>query len=159
MSGSLPQGWSVDRLDLDRDLPGILAIDRESFANPWGAETYEWEARHSDVARVFVLRPPEGPPVAYCAAWLVFDELHINNLAVAPAWRRRGLGAALLSEVLARTAREGAHRATLEVRASNLAARGLYERFGFRTVTARRGYYTNPVEDALVLWREAENGP
>ena len=97
--------------------------------------------------------------MAYCAAWLVFDELHINNLAVAPAWRRRGLGAALLSEVLARTAREGAHRATLEVRASNLAARGLYERFGFRTVTARRGYYTNPVEDALVLWREAENGP
>src|SRR5216683_3224520 len=84
----------------------------------------------------------------------VLDELHINNLAVLPAYRRAGIGSALLTHVLDEGARMGARRATLEVRRSNEAARQLYERFGFSVVGVRQGYYSNPVEDALVLWRE-----
>jgi ribosomal-protein-alanine N-acetyltransferase len=143
---------------LDRDLEGILAIDRASFTNPWSREMYEWEARNSDVTRVFVLRGRGREVVGYCAGWLIFDELHINNLAVAPEWRRRGLGSFLVRAVLARAAAEGALRATLEVRASNLAARRLYEALGFVQAGIRHGYYTNPPEDALILWREARPG-
>jgi ribosomal-protein-alanine N-acetyltransferase len=91
--------------------------------------------------------------VAYCAGWVIFDELHINNLAVQPAWRRRGVAGALLAFVLHDAAAEGASRATLEVRRSNEAARRLYERFGFGYAGVRKDYYREPVEDALVLWR------
>jgi len=84
----------------------------------------------------------------------VLDELHINNLAVMPAHRRAGVATALLSGVLGDGARLGAKRATLEVRHSNVAAQRLYERFGFTVAGVRRKYYTNPVEDALVLWKE-----
>lgn len=146
--------WDIAPMAIERDLDGILAVDRASFSNPWTREMFEWEAAHSDVARVYVVRAGDAGVIAYCAVWIVFDELHINNLAVLPAWRRRGVARALLSAVLAEARRLGAVRATLEVRASNQAARALYERAGFRPAGLRRGYYTNPVEDALILWCE-----
>jgi ribosomal-protein-alanine N-acetyltransferase len=139
---------------LERDLDGILAVDAASFSNPWTREMFTWEARNSDVARLHVYRGTDGAVIGYCATWLIFDELHINNLAVLPAWRRRGVAGELLQFALARAVAEGARRATLEVRASNLPARRLYERFGFRPAGVRKGYYTNPAEDALILWCE-----
>jgi ribosomal-protein-alanine N-acetyltransferase len=80
--------------------------------------------------------------------------LHINNLAVAPAYRRARAATELLTRVLEDGAKLGAKRATLEVRRSNESAQQLYERFGFSVAGVRRDYYSNPVEDALVLWRE-----
>jgi ribosomal-protein-alanine N-acetyltransferase len=71
-----------------------------------------------------------------------------------PDWRSQGIGAALLIRVLHEGVTLGAERATLEVRRSNAVARHLYERFGFVVAGVRRGYYSSPVEDALVLWRE-----
>ena len=151
------------RAELARDLDGILAVDAATFDRPWTRAMYEWEWTHSDVARFYVARIPGARPgadsgavVAYCAGWIVFDELHINNLAVGPAWRRRGVASALLTFVLEQAAAEGAIRATLEVRRSNDPARRLYERFGFAFAGVRTAYYREPVEDALVLWR---NGP
>src|SRR5262249_8870138 len=84
----------------------------------------------------------------------IVDELHINNLAVAPSARRHGVASALLRYVLREGMQLGAARATLEVRRSNEAARALYERFGFAVAGVRHGYYSNPVEDAVVLGRE-----
>jgi [ribosomal protein S18]-alanine N-acetyltransferase len=84
----------------------------------------------------------------------VFDEVHINNLAVAPAHRGRGYGTELLRHALAEGRRLGARRATLEVRQSNLAAQRLYARLGFRVAGRRPAYYTHPVEDAFILWRD-----
>jgi len=143
------------RAELTRDLDGILAVDAATFDRPWTRAMYEWEWTHSDVARFHVARHA-GTVVAYCAGWVIFDELHINNLAVDPAWRRRGVASELLRFVLEEAAGEGATRATLEVRRSNEAARQLYERFGFSFAGVRTAYYREPVEDALVLWR---NGP
>jgi [ribosomal protein S18]-alanine N-acetyltransferase len=148
----------IRRADIDRDLAGVLAVDRVTFENPWTRDMYEWEARHSDVARLYVARDRAAggdPLVAYCAVWVIFDELHINNLAVHPDWRRRGVASALLQWVLDAAEREGAVRSTLEVRRSNDAARLLYERFGFTVAGTRPGYYRTPVEDALILWRGA----
>jgi ribosomal-protein-alanine N-acetyltransferase len=84
----------------------------------------------------------------------VVDELHINNLAVVPGYRRRGVATALLDHVLDQGARLGAVRATLEVRRSNSAARLLYERLGFAVVGVRHAYYSKPVEDAIILCRD-----
>lgn len=152
----LPPGWTVAPMIPEHDLDGVLLVEAASFVNHWTREMFEWEIRNSDVAHVFVLREPGGRVAGYCAVWLIFDELHINNLALLPEYRGRQLGAALLAWVLEESARRGATRATLEVRASNVVARRLYERFGFAVAAVRRAYYSNPDEDAVVMWRAPE---
>ena len=134
-------------------VPKNLAIEKASFSNPWTRQMYVRELENPDVSFLYVLRFPEQI-VAFCAFWLVLDEIHINNLAVLPEFRRAGVAASLLGRVIKEGAALGAQRATLEVRRSNDAARLLYERFGFSIASVRRAYYTKPVEDALVLWRE-----
>jgi ribosomal-protein-alanine N-acetyltransferase len=138
----------------DADIDAVVALEQESFTNPWTRETLVWELTNSDVTRVYLLRGAEDRAIAFCIAWVVFDELHINTLAVSPSHRRQGLATALLRSVLAEAAREGARRATLEVRESNTAALHLYARLGFSVSGRRPGYYANPPEDALILWRE-----
>jgi ribosomal-protein-alanine N-acetyltransferase len=99
-----------------------------------------------------VMRRLDGHLLAFCGCWFVFDELHINTLAVKVEERRRGLAAKLLRFVFAEAAAAGLTRATLEVRRSNEAALRLYERLGFEVQAIRPNYYSQPVEDALVLW-------
>jgi len=141
------------------DIDAVAALEADSFTNPWPREQLVWELANSDVTRVFVLRDERGGVVAFCLCWVIFDELHINTLAVAPAERRQGRGTLLMRHVLAETWKEGARKATLEVRASNQAALALYERLGFRITATRPGYYTNPDEDALILWLEGGRFP
>jgi len=148
----------VDRVrdaDADADIDAIVELEAESFTNPWTRETLVWELRNSDVTRVFVLRDDGGKMLAFCVCWVIFDELHINTLAVTPAARRTGLATFLLRAVMAEAAQAGALKATLEVRASNTAALALYSRLGFHVAAQRPRYYTHPEEDALILWRES----
>ena len=106
------------------------------------------------MCHILVVRPADRPVVGFCAFWLVVDEIHVNNIAILPELRGRGMGTALMHRVLDEAHQLGARRATLEVRASNVGARWLYERLGFHVAGTRRNYYTNPVEDALILWRD-----
>ncbi|MGH9163425.1 MAG: ribosomal protein S18-alanine N-acetyltransferase [Vicinamibacteraceae bacterium] len=146
-------GWLVEPLVAERDLEEVLALEQAAFTNPWTREMFEWELTGSDVSAVYVVRAGRAAPVCgYCCVWLLFDELHINHVAVDPALRERGIGRALMAHVIAEAWRRGARRATLEVRASNEAARRLYESLGFVESGVRRGYYTQPCEDALILW-------
>ena len=135
------------------DLEAVLSIEHESFSNPWTREMYEAELDNKGVARC-VLARDDGQPVGFCSFWRILDELHINNLAVTPHRRREGIGTALLGHVLRDGAKSGVKRATLEVRRSNAQAQRLYERYGFTVAGVRRDYYSNPVEDAIVLWTE-----
>ena len=151
--------WLIEPFDSAADLDRILAIERASFTNPWTREMYVSELQNPDVSFFFVARNSERHPIGFCAFWRLGDELHINNLAVLPAYRRAGAASALLARVLAEGERLGAGRATLEVRRSNEAARRLYERFGFSVAGVRLRYYSSPVEDAIVLWREQPTTP
>jgi ribosomal-protein-alanine N-acetyltransferase len=162
-----PPALFIRRGDIDRDLNGILALDAVTFTNPWTREMYEFEARRSDVSRLYVAYPAgpgsrepdaDSPLIAYCAVWVIYDELHINNLAVHPDWRRQGVARLLLDFVLHEALEAGAREATLEVRRSNLPALKLYEGLGFAVEGVRSGYYSHPDEDALVLWRRPD-GP
>jgi ribosomal-protein-alanine N-acetyltransferase len=142
------------------DLEGVLAVDAESFVRPWTRAMYEAELRNAAVTRIFVIRVPGVPVAGYCATWFVGSELHINNLAIRPEFRRQRLASRLLDAVLDLAAAAGCERATLEVRRSNHPARQLYESLGFRLVGVRRDYYSDPVEDALILWRDRlRDGP
>jgi [ribosomal protein S18]-alanine N-acetyltransferase len=146
--------WKVEPLVPGRDLDEVVEIEKRCFTNPWTREMFMGELERGDVVRAYVARTAEWTVAGYCSAWLVADELHINNLAVRPECRSGGVGRALVEHALDAAFREGARRATLEVRRSNAAALRLYERLGFKASGVRRGYYTKPREDALILWLE-----
>jgi ribosomal-protein-alanine N-acetyltransferase len=152
---SSPPFW-IEPLATEADLDGVLQVESASFTNPWTREMYAWELQNRHVCHIYVVRMAECRVAAFCAFWLVFDEIHINNVAVRPEFRGRGIGASLLEHVFMEARRLGALRATLEVRASNHAALRLYERLGFYVAGRRKHYYSKPVEDALILWRDDE---
>jgi ribosomal-protein-alanine N-acetyltransferase len=146
--------WTIEPFSSPDEIDDVLAVERASFTNPWTREMYLSELQNEGVSFLFVARDEAGRLIGFCSFWRVFEELHINNLAVDPGHRRQGVAASLLAHVLAEAPRLGASRALLEVRRSNSDARRLYERFGFSIAGTRRNYYSQPVEDALVLWRE-----
>ena len=143
----------IERLATAADLDGVVALEEASFNNPTTREWYERELERPEVCFIYILRTPDVPVAAFCAFWLVADQVHINNLAVRPEMRQRGLGSQLLDVVMKEARKLGAASLMLEVRESNTAARRLYERAGFTVHSVRKSYYTNPVEDAFVLER------
>lgn len=143
----------IERLSTAADLDAVVELEEASFNNPTTRDWYERELERPDVCFIYILRTPDVPVAAFCAFWLVVDQVHINNLAVRPEMRRRGLGSRLLDAVMKEAGKLGAASLMLEVRESNMAARRLYERAGFNVHSVRKSYYTNPVEDALVLVR------
>ena len=140
----------IHPLRSERDIDDILRIETLSFTRPWTREMYLAELEHGDVSFFYVARDAVGEAIGFCSWWLVLDEVHINNLAVLPEYRKGGIGTAVIERVLADAALRGAHRATLEVRRSNEPALALYAKLGFLVTGSRRGYYTHPDEDALI---------
>lgn len=146
----------VERLAGEADLDAVAALEAECFTNPWTRAMLAGELARNPFARVYVVRLPGIRVAGFCACWIVAGDLHVNTIAIAPAHRRQGLALALMRHILADVAREGVHRATLEVRRSNESAQALYARLGFRISGVRPRYYTQPEEDALIMWREGE---
>jgi [ribosomal protein S18]-alanine N-acetyltransferase len=140
---------TVDRMRAD-DLDSVVAIERASFTMPWSRGAFLYEMEKNRVARCLVMRDGSSV-VAYLCLWEIGDELHVTNIAVDPAVRRKGIGRSLLQGVLDDARQRGLRLVALEVRPSNIEARALYESFGFRVVGRRRGYYYDTGEDALVM--------
>jgi [ribosomal protein S18]-alanine N-acetyltransferase len=141
----------IERILNAADLDDVLEIEAGSFNNPTTREWYERELARPEVCFIYVLRTPAVRVAAFCAFWRVADQAHINNLAVRPELRGRGLGSQMLEAIMGEAHGLGADGLTLEVRRSNIAAQRLYSRAGFREAGVRKNYYTQPVEDALVL--------
>lgn len=138
------------------DLDAIVAIEQEAFGDPWPRAMF-----HDLVGRqavTFLVAAVQGQVGGYGIAQHVLDEGEIQNLAVTPSLRGRGLGHALVARLIETLAGADVQRVFLEVRASNRAARGLYAGFGFVQVSRRHGYYQRPREDALVLMKEIGTG-
>ena len=131
-------------------LPQVAAIERECFSHPWSEALLEQEL-YNDMISLVVAEGEDGTVLGYGEVRAILDEGTLEKIAVAPAYRRQGVAEAILSAYL----RFGqAHLAflTLEVRESNEKARNLYESCGFKQEAVRRGYYHNPLEDALIMW-------
>ena len=132
-------------------IPAILAIENEVNGAPWSERSFRNELDHRH--GIFRVALEDGEVAGYGALWLVVDEAHVTNVAVAPARQRRGVGRRLMVELLRAARDAGMACSTLEVRAGNAAALHLYESLGFERSALRRGYYPDNKEDAVVMWR------
>lgn len=138
------------------DLDSVVRIEELSFPHPWTRDQFTTELDRGPVSRCHVAVMEDdgtGPVAGFIMAWLVEDELHITNLAVAPEVRRGGVAAVLLEQSILEATELGAIWCQLDVRATNTAARGLYSRFGFKPLGTRKRYYHNG-EDAVVMGKE-----
>ncbi len=156
---SLKNILRVERMT-EHDLLEVVEIEEMCGLSRWGWEAYHEELQSGHAGLMLVLRQQQPAPPAtapekllagFVASRLMADELHINNIAVRPVYRRQGLAYVLLGRVLNEAAGAGAREALLEVRASNQAAQALYQRHNFRVAGRRRNYYAEPAEDALVM--------
>jgi ribosomal-protein-alanine N-acetyltransferase len=135
-----------------RDLAEVMSIERLSFSNPWSETTFEGELQNRSVSVPMVaVEAAEKKVIGYVIYWKIGNEVQINNIAVDPGHRRRGVAEGMLDRILGSVRKEGAAFVALEVRVSNSAARTLYEKFGFEVIGLRKNYYSRPDEDAVVM--------
>jgi ribosomal-protein-alanine N-acetyltransferase len=141
-----------------QDLDHIVRIEQASFPAPWTRKMFEAELNGNPFGSLVTARAirdgVDTTLVGYICFWVVFEELRLMNLAVDQTARRQGVAAELVRRALAVGRDRGAMRAILEVRASNVPARQLYEQAGFRQTALRANYYTHPVEDAVIMGME-----
>ncbi len=131
-------------------VPHVLEIERRLFPAPWTEGMFLQEVEEKWLSRSFA-GLVDGAVVAYVVAWLMRDEVHILNLAVAPEFQRRGFARRLLVHMLDLARAANCRIVTLEVRVSNTPAKLLYHSMGFAPVGIRRRYYHDNNEDALVM--------
>lgn len=138
---------TVQRLEKEH-LAAVAALERETFANPWSEQALALLCGEMATGAVVM----DGTrAAAYGGMMCVAGEGQITNIGTSPAYRRRGLGAAVMAALIEEAKARALSEISLEVRESNVAAISLYEKFGFRIMGKRPRFYTNPTETAYVM--------
>lgn len=138
-------------------LPQVAALEKRCFpADPWSENLFRF-ALDSPNSTILLAEGEDGVLLGYAVLYTVLDEGNLDNIAVAPEFRRQGVADALLC-ALTGFARGHLARLFLEVRASNAPALTLYRKYGFAEVGRRKNYYENPREDAILMTWEIEHG-
>lgn len=138
------------------DISDVAEIEKSCFSSPWTKEGLSSELNNPQ-AEFFVLEA-EGTVAAYMGMHIVLDECYIANVAVLPAFRRMGCARRLVQNALAVAGEKGCSFITLEVRVSNLPAIELYGKCGFEAVGERKGFYSRPTENALIMTLKINEG-
>ncbi len=136
-------------------LEQVAEIERRTFSEPWSRNGFAASLRSSDTC--YVAAVMAGQVVGYCGFLQSFDEADITNVAVDEPYRGAGVGRRMLENLMSLGRSRGVRRFTLEVRVSNAAAIGLYEKLGFFTVGVRKNFYSKPTEDGAIMWTEDLN--
>ena len=134
-----------------RHLASVLRIEQQVYPRPWSLGIFLSEL-NQQASRHYVAARCSGKLVGYAGLMFGYDEAHVTNIAVDPAWRRHHIGTRMLVNLCHAALGRGARDVTLEVRVSNTAAQAMYRRFGFETEGVRKNYYVETGEDALVMW-------
>ena len=143
---------TLRRMTLE-DVDQVLAIEKESFTTPWSRESFVKEVTENNLA-YYTVAEVAGNIVGYAGVWLIVDEGHITNIAVTGKYRGQQIGKKILEKLIMELKNRKILRVTLEVRASNNVAIGLYRSYGFIVLGRRPGYYTDNGEDALIMWKD-----
>ena len=141
--------YEIRKMTLN-DLEQVVAIDQVSFSLPWPPRSFQFELTDNEASRCWVT-DLDGRVIAVLVGWFIVDELHIATIATHPEFRGQGIGRQLLLHVLGSAKEEGAIRAFLEVRESNLIALKMYRDFGFVEDGRRVKYYKDNSEDAILM--------
>jgi ribosomal-protein-alanine N-acetyltransferase len=145
-----------------QDVDVVLGIETLCFPSPWSRQQFVDEIQCNPLSRPMVIRKREGDGyaiLAYCVCWVVAGELHVNNIAVHPDYRRQGCGEWLMRWALALADESGCKRIVLEVRTSNEGAIRLYRKLGFEVLGTAPGYYEDSGEDAYIFVKKVGAGP
>lgn len=136
------------------DLDDVISIEAKAYGeHHWSKDSFMSELSN-DLAKYFSAFNTGGQLIGYCGCWQILEEAHITNIAVSPDYRRKHIGEALLTSIIDECYRNMAKYITLEVRVSNTPAISLYEKYGFKSLGVRKGYYQDNNEDALIMWTE-----
>ena len=134
------------------DVPAIAELEKMCFSAPWSENmiTSSLESRLS----CWLVAETEGTIAGYVGSESVLDSADMMNIAVAPEFRRQGVGVALVNGLISRLQSKSVAFLMLEVRVSNAPAIALYEKLGFNIAGRRPKYYSSPREDAFVMRKE-----
>lgn len=134
------------------DVEAVYEIEVESFTLPWTKESFFYEMAENQNAHYVIAEHELHGIIGYCGMWVILDECHITNVAVTNRMRGKGIGEGLMREAIRVSKELGVIHMTLEVRVSNTVAQNLYRKLGFIEGGIRKGYYTDNLEDALIMW-------
>lgn len=134
------------------DVEAVHEIELASFPTPWTLDSFHYEMRENNFAHYIVAENESGKIIGFCGMWLVIDSAQITNVAVVEAARGLGIGESLMRNAMHIAKERNVDVMSLEVRVSNVVAQNLYRKLGFQDGGIRKGYYTDNLEDALVMW-------
>lgn len=152
--GMFGDSMKIRRMNI-LDIDGVWAVENQTFTTPWSRAAFEAEMSDNDLSCYLVV-DEQREIAGYAGMWIIVDEAHVTNIAIAEPYRGRGWGEALVSALMDKAVERGAVSMTLEVRASNQTAQKLYSKLGFAVKGRRRSYYTDNQEDALIMWCDLE---
>lgn len=136
------------------DVDSVLQIEESAYGeHHWSKDSFYGELSN-DLAHYYSAVDEKDKLLGYAGTWHVIDEAHITTIAVSSSFKRKKIGESLLVKALEDCYKDGIKYITLEVRVSNEPAIGLYEKYGFKSLGSRKGYYQNNNEDALIMWTE-----
>ena len=140
---------------MQRDyLDDVIRIEEQSYGpHHWSKESFFNEI-NNELAKYYCSFNEKGEMTGYAGCWQILEEAHITNVSVSPDFRRNHIGEALLTAIIKSCYKEMIKYITLEVRVSNEPAIKLYEKYGFKSLGVRKGYYQDNNEDALIMWTE-----
>lgn len=130
-------------------IDAVAAIEEECFSHPWSKKSLEESLKKEN--SLFLVAYEDGKVIGYVGMEVIVDEGYIFNVAVSADYRRRGVGYALVRELVTYSMKNSLCFITLEVRESNSAAISLYSKFGFIKAGERKNYYSDPTEAAVLM--------
>ena len=135
------------------DIEGVYEVEVSAFEDTWSYSSLRGELKNK-LSRYIVAEEDDGKIVGYVGAWYILDEAHITNVAVHKDFRGKKIGNGLIEALIDMCDRDKMASITLEVRAGNFVAQGLYNKYDFLAGSVRKEYYTNNKEDAIIMWKQ-----
>jgi ribosomal-protein-alanine N-acetyltransferase len=136
------------------DIDEVIALEARAYGeHHWSKDSFLSELSN-ELAKYFSVFNENDELIAYAGCWQILEEAHLTNIAVSPEYRRKSIGEVLLKTIIDECYKNMVKFITLEVRVGNLPAIALYEKYGFKSLGTRKGYYQDNNEDALIMWTE-----
>ena len=136
------------------DIESVVEIEKEAYGNHHWAKSSFYEEMSNNLAKYYVAKISDGTIVGYAGTWHIIDEGHITTIAVKNEHLRKHIGEGIIKAIIEDCYKNNIKYLTLEVRVSNIPAIKLYEKYGFKSLGTRKGYYQDNDEDALIMWTE-----